>query len=890
MNSMIMKKKKTGRFALCVLLTIALSFAGFASTPVTSGGAEAYADTVQISRAIFAPTPNQTVVGFGGKQWWVIGYDGNGIYTTAGDKKATLYAKNADFGQSQFRDRSDSRPADTTNWYQYYEDSGGWYRFYNTGVHQYYMPNALNGSDLWNKLLTEYVYFGLQSLQTLTEVSLVSPRMLTDVSGSGNSYSMHWWPLSEDEGVALGSQDVRRYDGAGGGDYWLRTPWPSSYISAYISPAGGTGPRREGKVGSTAYVRPAMSIDLGSVEYTTPAVGGKNDAIDDTLSPAASIAADTPVKLTVKSDTRMGTSFRLATTSTIRAQAGTPLTFEYSGAANLSSGNSHISALIRDSYGTKYYGKLKNITTAEDRSGSVSFKLPQDLSTGNIYWIYFYNEEVNADNYTDFCSAYQVVPCTVSSADEYPPQMTNFERIGVTWNSAFVQYTLSESAKVWYMVYPAADAEPDVETVKAQGNAVWKSRTGVPIPAGNTLVSIPDLAQSSDYVLYAVSEDVAGNTSGVASFPFSTIAPTPANPPSIDPQTVSASAIRTDTSVTLPSAPIGETWEYRVQSNGVWSAWQDSPTFSGLSPDTVYTFEIRVKGSQTHGPSAVVAVQVKTKPGQTGTNPGGDNGGNGDNNGNNGNNNGGGASGGSGDGNNNGGSNGGSAGGGTGTSDGASTGNNNAVNDVDKVRTGNDGNPILTIEPSVVNPLDFAYFSEGKSLTIEDRTWTGKQIRSGLSIKASYNVNGKNITKILRNGSDYTITKTGKNKSIGRATVSIKGSGAFVGTKDLTFKIVPKKPTALKLKASKKSIKVTFRKVSNAQKIKTYKIEYRIKGAARWKAKTVKVKLTGKAGKNKTASLTLKNLKPKKTYEVRVYAYKGEYKGLPTGARRTKSR
>jgi fructan beta-fructosidase len=119
-------------------------------------------------------------------------------------------------------------------------------------------------------------------------------------------------------------------------------------------------------------------------------------------------------------------------------------------------------------------------------------------------------------------------------------------------------------------------------------------------------------------------------------------------------------------------------------------------------------------------------------------------------------------------------------------------------------------------------------------------------------------------------------------------TITGKPGGAFKGSKTLTFNILPKKPSALKAKAGKKSIKVSFKKVSGAQKVKTYKVEYRIKGAAKWKSKTVKVKLTGKAAKQKSVTFTLKGLKSKKTYELRVYAYKGSYKGLPTGVRRVK--
>jgi hypothetical protein len=183
-----------------------------------------------------------------------------------------------------------------------------------------------------------------------------------------------------------------------------------------------------------------------------------------------------------------------------------------------------------------------------------------------------------------------------------------------------------------------------------------------------------------------------------------------------------------------------------------------------------------------------------------------------------------------------------------------------------------------------VNAVDLAGPTQ-ITVTVADKTWTGKQIKGGFAISATYKVNGNNVTKALTAGTDYTVTKYGANKAVGKGTVTIQGKGAFKGTKTLTFKIVPKKPAKLALTAGKKSIKVTFNRVSAAQKITTYKVQYRVKGAAKWISKTVKVK-----GSKKTASVTLTNLKSKKTYQVRVYAYKGSYAGLPTSAKSAKAK
>ncbi|MDR1412674.1 MAG: fibronectin type III domain-containing protein [Actinomycetes bacterium] len=163
---------------------------------------------------------------------------------------------------------------------------------------------------------------------------------------------------------------------------------------------------------------------------------------------------------------------------------------------------------------------------------------------------------------------------------------------------------------------------------------------------------------------------------------------------------------------------------------------------------------------------------------------------------------------------------------------------------------------------------------------IANKTWTGKQIKPKVAV-----VTAEGTT--LKSGTDYTLSY-GKNKNIGKATIKVTGKGSYKGSISATFKIVPKKPTSLKLTAAKKSLKVTFKKVSKAQKITSYKVQYRLKGTSAWKSKTVKVKLTGASAKKTTAVVTLKKLTSKKTYQVRVYAYKGAYAGNATGIKTKK--
>jgi hypothetical protein len=114
-----------------------------------------------------------------------------------------------------------------------------------------------------------------------------------------------------------------------------------------------------------------------------------------------------------------------------------------------------------------------------------------------------------------------------------------------------------------------------------------------------------------------------------------------------------------------------------------------------------------------------------------------------------------------------------------------------------------------------------------------------------------------------------------------------KGS-SFAGTKTLNFKIIPKKPAALKVKEGKKSLKISFKKLSKKQKVTRYKVMYRVANAKKWKTKIVKVKLTGKSAKKKTVTVTIKKLKKGKRYQVKVFGYKGKYKGIQAKKRSRK--
>jgi hypothetical protein len=206
---------------------------------------------------------------------------------------------------------------------------------------------------------------------------------------------------------------------------------------------------------------------------------------------------------------------------------------------------------------------------------------------------------------------------------------------------------------------------------------------------------------------------------------------------------------------------------------------------------------------------------------------------------------------------------------------------------VTKVTVGKDGVPVLSGSPTVAKPLNFAEIP-ATALTIADKAWTGKQIKSGVSVKMAYKVGGQSVTKTLNPGTDYTVSNPGANKNIGKATITVTGKAgsAYTGAKALTFRIVPKAPSKLKPASAKGALAVKWTKPSKfkTQKITGYQVQYRYKSGTKWtgwKAKSFKVSY-----KDKAASLKrdIKGLKSGKQYQVRVRAYKKISAGASKGA------
>lgn len=119
--------------------------------------------------------------------------------------------------------------------------------------------------------------------------------------------------------------------------------------------------------------------------------------------------------------------------------------------------------------------------------------------------------------------------------------------------------------------------------------------------------------------------------------------------------------------------------------------------------------------------------------------------------------------------------------------------------------------------------------------------------------------------KVLKKGTDYTVTYATGRKYVGTYKVDVKMKGNYSGTKTMYFKINPVKTTVSKLTAGKKSITVAITKKSS--QITGYQIQFSTsKKFTNAKINTI--------SSYKTTKTTLKSLSAKKTYYVRVRTYK----------------
>ena len=300
--------------------------------------------------------------------WRVIGYDGNGVTSAQGDM--TLLAAN-NMGLSKF------------------------------GASNAYADSALK--EAIDALADKLTAKETDAVEKRTLASGNYDEENTDgVAGPAVSNAV-FWPLSSKEANAV-KEDLRVVDpehpGWASSYWWLRSP-DEDYSTAFVAGRGEVRYYGGYSTSKEFGVRPAFNLDLNSVLFTSPAVGGKPEG---GLTPISEYSGN-EWKLTLLDSSR---NFAV----TEKAVSGAPddtVTLHYTGATT--GINEYISAIIADNSGTQYYGRVAQPTA---KNGTVEIKIPSDLAPGS-YTLKVFSEQYNGDYNTDYASNFTDIALTVEN-------------------------------------------------------------------------------------------------------------------------------------------------------------------------------------------------------------------------------------------------------------------------------------------------------------------------------------------------------------------------------------------------------------------------------------------------------------------------------------------
>ena len=305
--------------------------------------------------------------------WRVIGYDGNGVTSAQGDM--TLLAAGS-MGEAVFDNDCSSNE---------------------------YAPSDLKTAidALAGKLTAEEN--AAVKKRTLTSGSHNGEN--TDCVAGGQVDNAVFWPLSSKEANAV-KEDLRVVDPEhptwATSHWWLRSPGSHAYYVAIVSSDGSV--HYSGytiRIYRTRGVRPAFNLNLNSVLFASAAVGGKPDG---GLTPISEYGGN-EWKLTLLDSSR---NFAV-TEKAVSGASDDTVTLHYTGATT--GINEYISAIIADSSGAQYYGRVAQPTAA---SGTVEIKIPSDLAPGS-YTLKVFSEQYNGDYNTDYASNFTDIALTVEN-------------------------------------------------------------------------------------------------------------------------------------------------------------------------------------------------------------------------------------------------------------------------------------------------------------------------------------------------------------------------------------------------------------------------------------------------------------------------------------------
>ena len=305
---------------------------------------------------------NAQTVWYGGREWYVIGYDGTGNAIAAKSNAVTLVQKEV------YESRTFAKASSSTNVYK------------GSNLQSFLTGDALSiFSDVEKAAMKSRTLKGGGGLYNTGSYNnnLIRGEAVTDTL----------WPLSYGEASDMPSA-LRNCGTA----YLLRSPGRADGDTAYILSDGTLSPTGAG-VGSNTGVRPAFDIDPSSVAFTSQAVGGKpfKGGGEGALKEPAAYTGSA-WKLTLYDQSR--NDFKVKFLS----QQGRRVFFRYSGAKV--GNNEYVSAAILNSSNElTYYAKIY-----KPKGASMDFV----LDVGGIFHkgdrLYIFSEQDNGDNKTDYIS------------------------------------------------------------------------------------------------------------------------------------------------------------------------------------------------------------------------------------------------------------------------------------------------------------------------------------------------------------------------------------------------------------------------------------------------------------------------------------------------------
>uniref|UniRef100_UPI0022E7A998 Ig-like domain-containing protein n=1 Tax=Cloacibacillus porcorum TaxID=1197717 RepID=UPI0022E7A998 len=153
-------------------------------------------------------------------------------------------------------------------------------------------------------------------------------------------------------------------------------------------------------------LRPAFRLNLKNIIFTSPAAGGKQDGLTASLHKQTYASNDKGKyehKLTLATNTYKLASADLTSGdfSISNGAVNLDVKVRYSGAST--GVGYHLAAAVTSGDRALYYGRIKSLAAAADKSGDVTFTIPE-YKSGEEFYLFVEGRNNNGDNKTDFAS------------------------------------------------------------------------------------------------------------------------------------------------------------------------------------------------------------------------------------------------------------------------------------------------------------------------------------------------------------------------------------------------------------------------------------------------------------------------------------------------------